>query len=62
MRTHEGKWALTILFIVLLAYVLPYTVFTNIEKWYGSFLLWIILTVIVIIITYFFTKDWGNEE
>ncbi|MFD1851108.1 hypothetical protein [Oceanobacillus bengalensis] len=62
MKANEGKWALAILFIIILAYVLPYTIFTNVAKWYGSFLLWIVLALIVFIINYFLTKDWGKEE
>ncbi|WP_087971956.1 hypothetical protein [Oceanobacillus rekensis] len=60
MKSNELKWALSILVIVLLAYVLPYTLLTDIMKWYGSFLVWIVLALITIIINYFLTKDWGK--
>jgi hypothetical protein len=60
MKTNELKWAIFILVIVLLAYVLPYTLLTDITKWYGSFLVWIVLALITIVINYFLTKDWGK--
>ncbi|WP_337017003.1 hypothetical protein [Oceanobacillus massiliensis] len=60
MKRNELKWALTILIILVLAYTLPYTVFTDVTKWYGSFLVWTVLALITIIINYFLTKDWGK--
>lgn len=60
MKSNELRWALFTFFFILLAYLLPYTLFTNVTKWYGSFLLWSSLTLIVFIINYFFTKDWGK--
>jgi len=56
----ELKWGLLILFIIFLAYVLPYTVLTNVAKWYGSFSVWIVLTILTIFINYYLTKGWGK--
>ena len=61
MKTNELTWALLILVIVLLAFILPYTVLANVTKWYGSFLLWIALAFITIIMNYFLTKNWGKK-
>ncbi|GAA0493146.1 hypothetical protein GCM10008986_19500 [Salinibacillus aidingensis] len=60
MASSERKWALVILITVLLAYILPYTIFTNVSAWYGSFLLWTGLTIVIIGVNYFITKDWGK--
>ncbi|MFC4022485.1 hypothetical protein ACFOUV_01475 [Oceanobacillus longus] len=60
MKTNELKWALFIFVIVILAFTLPYTIFTNTAKWYGSFLVWMVLALITIVINYFLTKDWGK--
>lgn len=60
MKTNELKWAISLLVIVLMAYVLPYTFLTETTKWYGSLLVWIVLAIITIIINYFLTKDWGK--
>ncbi|WP_331279697.1 hypothetical protein [Oceanobacillus salinisoli] len=61
LKINEFKWALCILFIIFIAYILPYTLLTNVAKWYGSFLLWVVLAFTIIIINYFLTKDWGKE-
>ncbi|WP_390196127.1 hypothetical protein [Gracilibacillus marinus] len=53
---------LLLLVIVLLGYILPYTVFTNVAKWYGSFLVWTVLALIVIGINYFLTRNWGDDQ
>jgi len=61
VRKNEAVWAIIIFIAVVLAFVIPYTVLEDTAKWYGSFLFWTILTIIVIIINYFLTKDWGKE-
>ena len=48
--------------IVLAAFIIPFTLLKEVEKWYGSFLFWLILTLIVIACNTILTKDWGNEE
>ncbi|GLO66906.1 MULTISPECIES: hypothetical protein [Oceanobacillus] len=58
----ENKWAIIIGSIVLLAFFLPFTLLTNIEKWYGSFFIWIVLTLIVIFCNITFTKNWGKYK
>ena len=60
MRTGELRWALAILLLIVLAYLLPYTVLSEVNKWYGSFLVWIILAFMTIVINYFLTKNWGK--
>lgn len=60
MKANEWKWALSILIIILLAYILPYTFLTGVAKWYGSLLLWIVLILFVIGINYFISKNWGK--
>ncbi|WP_067727489.1 hypothetical protein [Oceanobacillus damuensis] len=60
MKTNEWKYALLILAVIMLAYILPYTIFTDTAKWYGSFLLWSILALLTIVINYFLTRDWGK--
>ncbi|WLD93869.1 hypothetical protein [Alkalihalobacillus sp. AL-G] len=60
MESREWKWGLVILGIVLIGYILPYTLLTNIAAWYGSLLLWSLLAIMIIIVNYFLTKDWGE--
>lgn len=62
MKVNEGFYAILIGIAILAAFIVPYTVLRNVEKWYGSFLFWTVLTVVVIGINYFLIKDWGKEE
>ncbi|MFC4386949.1 hypothetical protein ACFOZ1_03900 [Gracilibacillus marinus] len=62
MHKREILLGLLLLVIVLLGYILPYTVFTNVAKWYGSFLVWTVLALIVIGINYFLTRNWGDDQ
>lgn len=62
LSEKEKKGAIAILLIIFLAYVIPYTVLTEVTKWYGSLLFWMILTIIVIGINFYLTNDWGKEE
>ncbi|SER43263.1 hypothetical protein SAMN04487944_104101 [Gracilibacillus ureilyticus] len=62
MNRKEKLWGLIIFVLVFLGYLLPYTILSNVTKWYGSFLLWTILAVLIILANYFLTKDWSEEE
>jgi hypothetical protein len=33
-------WAGVVLVLVVLAYVVPYTLLAEVDRWYGSFLFW----------------------
>ncbi|WP_040979660.1 hypothetical protein [Oceanobacillus jeddahense] len=58
----EKSTAIVIGIIVILAFIIPFTVLKDVEKWYGSFLFWLILTLIVIVCNAILTKDWSNEK
>ncbi|KAB8139326.1 hypothetical protein F9U64_00600 [Gracilibacillus oryzae] len=62
MNKKEKIWGLTILIIILLGYLIPYTLLSNVAKWYGSFLLWTVLAILIIAANYMLTKDWSDEE
>ncbi|SHG94339.1 hypothetical protein [Ornithinibacillus halophilus] len=53
-------WGMLIVILILLAYILPYTIFTNVNSWYGSFLTWGIIGVLIILANIMVTKDWGK--
>lgn len=46
--------------LILLAYLLPYTALSGIKTWYGSFLLWSVIGLLIIILNIIVTKDWGK--
>ncbi|MFC4558613.1 hypothetical protein ACFO3D_10375 [Virgibacillus kekensis] len=62
MKKRKAKtiWGLMIPVLIILAYVLPYTVLSETQAWYGSFLIWGMIGVIIIIANLFVTKDWGK--
>ncbi|MEN1970220.1 hypothetical protein WMZ97_19385 [Lentibacillus sp. N15] len=56
---HTKKiWGTFIVVLILLAYILPYTIMTSIHAWYGSFLLWGIIGSLIIIANIMVTRDW----
>lgn len=60
MAKRELFWGFMSILVILSAYFIPYTVLTGVEKWYGSFLLWILVGVVVIIINLFITRNWRS--
>lgn len=47
-----------IVVLILAAYVLPYTIMTTINAWYGSFLLWGMIGALIIVLNVIVTRDW----
>lgn len=62
MKENEKFYAVLIGIFVFLAFVVPYTLLRNVDKWYGSFLFWTVLTIVVIGVNFILIKDWGKEE
>jgi hypothetical protein len=60
MGKRELFWAIICIVLILLAYMIPYTVLTDVAKWYGSFLLWVILGLVIIVVNIIITKDWRS--
>lgn len=60
MKRSKLIGGLLILGLIVLAYVMPYTAFTDVYAWYGSFLWWGFSALSVIIISFFMTRDWSN--
>ncbi|MBM4764408.1 hypothetical protein [Bacillus sp. B15-48] len=60
MTKRELSWAIVSLILILLAYLIPYTILTDVAKWYGSFLLWVLLGVVIIFVNILITKDWRS--
>lgn len=55
---NKFMWGAFIVLLIIAAYILPYTVMSDVQSWYGSFLLWGIIGVLIIIANIFVTKDW----
>jgi len=55
MKTSKWIWFVGLL--VILSYVVPYSVLTHVQAWYGSFLFWSLIGVLVIVANIFMTQD-----
>lgn len=60
MKKSNMIWGMMILSLILLAYILPYTMLTNVEMWYGSFFVWGVIALFIIVMNIIITKDWGK--
>lgn len=60
MSARERNWLFVVLTIGFIAFFVPYVLLNDVNKWYGSFLLWILVGLAAIVINIFITKDWGR--
>lgn len=58
--SKELKWGIFILIVILSAFAVPYLLLNDVQAWYGSFLYWIVMTIVVIFANFFISKDWSN--
>lgn len=58
----RSKWIWTVWIVVLLSCLVPYTLLTNVEAWYGSFLFWTCAGLVVIALNIFITKDFEEHD
>jgi len=47
--------------IVLLAYIIPYTVLSGFSKLWGAYLFWVVLTFIAVVFMWFELSSWREE-
>ncbi|WP_010097229.1 hypothetical protein [Ornithinibacillus scapharcae] len=53
-------WGFLIVFIIILAYIIPYTILSELHSWQGSFLFWTITGIVIIIANVMATRDWSE--
>ncbi|WP_077617881.1 hypothetical protein [Bacillus sinesaloumensis] len=58
MSKKEIFWGSICLIVVVMAYIVPYVFLSDVAVWYGSFLLWVVLGLIIIVINYILTRNW----
>jgi cell division protein FtsW (lipid II flippase) len=61
MGKNEVFWGIISFVLILIAYLVPYTVLSEVAKWYGSFLFWVLIAVVIIGVNYVLTRDWRDE-
>ncbi|MBW6391044.1 MAG: hypothetical protein LPK08_04545 [Halomonas sp.] len=58
----RSKWIWLVWAVVLLCYLVPYTLLNDVQAWYGSFLFWTIAGLAVIALNLFITKDFEEHS
>lgn len=53
-------WVIIIAVLVLSAYVVPYTVLSDVDYWYGSFLFWTLFAIVSITINILMIRKWRD--
>lgn len=59
MRPGMGIWLVWV--VVALCYVVPYTLLSDVARWYGSFLFWALAGLVVIALNIFITCDFRDH-
>lgn len=60
MDKREKRFALFLILLVLSAYIVPYTLLSDVNEWYGSFLYWSLFAIVIIITNVLITKKWSD--
>lgn len=61
MERKSGPVLLAVIVILMcLSYFIPYTWLSDVDAWYGSFLLWVLFTVVVIGINVIVSLRWRD--
>ncbi len=53
-------WAGVVLVLVVLAYLVPYTLLSGVDRWYGSFLFWTAFGLAAIAAIWTMTRSWRD--
>lgn len=56
----RAKWLVAVPIIIVLSYLLPYTVLSGVDAWYGSLLFWTVATAVVIAINAVVSSAWRD--
>jgi cell division protein FtsW (lipid II flippase) len=60
VNKRELFWGIISFCLILLAYVIPYTILSDVAKWYGSFLLWVVIALLIIGVNDILTRKWRD--
>ena len=60
MERRGFTWAGVVLALVVLAYVVPYTVLSGVDAWYGAFLFWTVFGFLAIGVIALITSSWKD--
>lgn len=60
MQRSRAIWLVPVALIMLLNFLVPYTLLSGVDAWYGSFLFWTLATVVVIGINAVVSSAWKD--
>lgn len=60
MESRGFAWAGAIFVLVILAYVVPYTLLSGVDRWYGSFFFWTVFGLVTIAVIWAMTRGWRD--
>ncbi|WP_043529384.1 hypothetical protein [Litchfieldella xinjiangensis] len=59
MQRRRAIWLVWL--VVALCYLVPYTLLSHIQAWYGSFLFWSLAGLVIIALNVYITRDLGGK-
>jgi hypothetical protein len=59
-RSRVGWLVPVVLVLILLCYVVPFTILRDVDAWYGSFLFWSVVSALVIGINAVVSSAWRD--
>lgn len=58
----RSRWIWLVWVVVLLCYVVPYTLLSDVARWYGSFLFWALAGLVIIALNVLITRDFKEHS
>ncbi|UPK74963.1 hypothetical protein MU582_21435 [Nocardioidaceae bacterium SCSIO 66511] len=60
MKNPRAWWLVLVAIIIVLCYVVPYTLLSEVDEWYGSFLFWTLATAVVVGVNAIVSSAWRD--
>ncbi|WP_142850207.1 hypothetical protein [Telmatospirillum sp. J64-1] len=57
-----NKWLLFWGVLIILSYLVPYTLLRDVQAWWGAFLFWSVIGLLVIFANHHLTRHWEDGE
>ncbi|KAE8438710.1 hypothetical protein [Vreelandella piezotolerans] len=58
----RSKWIWLVWAVVLSSYVVPYTLLSDVSRWYGSFLFWTVAGLVIIALNVLITQGFKEHS
>ena len=58
----RSKWIWLVWAVVLLSYLVPYTLLSDVSRWYGSFLFWAVAGLVIIALNVLITQGFKEHS